>query len=147
MGVRLLERTTRKIHLTEVGDIYYRHCRRIVEEAENAELSVAKSVEVPRGTLRVSASVVIGQHLIAPILPRFIRSYPDVRISLQLSNRRVDLIEGGYDLAIRVGKLEDSSLISRRLFQADMGIYAASEYLDEHPLSRNPQTCLTMIAL
>lgn len=149
LGVRLLERTTRTIHLTEIGEIYYRHCRRIVEEVEHAELSIANSVEIPRGTLRVSTSVVVGQQLIAPILSRFIPVYPDVRVSLQISNRRIDLIEEGYDLAIRVGQLEDSSLISRSLFQADMGIYGASDYLKSHPTIKVPvdltqHDCLVM---
>ena len=149
LGVRLLERTTRKTHLTEIGGIYYRHCRRIVEEIEHADLSIAQSLEVPRGTLRVSTSVTVGQHLIAPLLPGFIKTYPEVRMSLQLSNRRVDLVEEGYDLAIRVGRLEDSSLISRSLGGSELGIYGASKYLENHrapksPAALNKHDCLVM---
>ena len=138
LRVRLLERTTRKIHLTEIGEIYYRHCRRIVEEVEHADLSISRSLEVPRGTLRVSTSVTVGQHLIAPLLPGFIRSFPEVRVSLQLSNRRVDLIEEGYDLAIRVGRLEDSSLISRSLGRSELGVYGTSNYLGKHSIPKRP---------
>jgi len=149
LGVRLLERTTRKTHLTEIGGIYYQHCRRIVEEAEHADLSIAQSLEVPRGTLRVSTSVTVGQHLIAPLLPGFIKAYPEVRMSLQLSNRRVDLVEEGYDLAIRVGKLEDSSLISRSLGGSALGVYGAEEYLEAHRSPKSPAAlakldCLVM---
>ncbi len=149
LGVRLLERTTRKSHLTEIGGIYFQHCRRIVEEVENADLSIAQSVEVPRGTLRVSTSVTVGQHLIAPLLPEFMKAYPEVRMSLQLSNRRVDLIEEGYDLAIRVGQLEDSSLISRSLGGSGLGIYGASKYLETRGVPKSPtalakQDCLVM---
>ena len=138
LGVRLLERTTRKIHLTEIGEIYFRHCRRIVEEVEHADLSIARSLEVPRGTLRISTSVTVGQHLIAPLLPGFIRSFPEVRVSLQLSNRRVDLIEEGYDLAIRVGQLEDSSLISRSLGRSELGVYGTSKYLGKRSIPKRP---------
>ncbi len=129
LGVRLLERTTRKIHVTEIGQIYYQHCRRIVEEAEHADLSISRTLEVPRGTLRVSASVTVGQNLIGPMLPEFMKLFPDVLISLQLSNRRVDLIEEGFDLAIRVGALSDSSLISRRVGVSELGVYASPKYL------------------
>ena len=137
LGVRLLERTTRKTHLTEIGGIYYQHCRRIVEEVEHADLSISQSLEVPRGTLRVSTSVTVGQHLIAPLLPGFIKAYPEVRMSLQLSNRRVDLVEEGYDLAIRVGQLEDSSLISRSLGRSELGIYGAAKYLKSHGVPKS----------
>jgi len=149
LGVRLLERTTRKTHLTEIGEIYYQHCRRIVEEIEHADLSVAQSLEVPRGTLRVSTSVTVGQHLIAPLLPGFIKAYPEVRMSLQLSNRRVDLVEEGYDLAIRVGQLEDSSLISRSLGESELGGYGSEKYLEERGVPKSPTAlakldCLAM---
>jgi len=136
LGVRLLERTTRKIRLTEIGEIYYRHCRRIVEEVEHADLSIAHSLEVPRGTLRVSTSVTVGQHLVAPLLPGFIRAFPEVRVSLQLSNRRVDLIEEGYDLAIRIGRLEDSTLISRSLGRSELSVYGATKYLRTHSIPK-----------
>ncbi|MFY0615772.1 MAG: LysR family transcriptional regulator [Hyphomicrobiaceae bacterium] len=149
LGVRLLERTTRKTHLTEIGEIYYQHCRRIVEEIEHADLSIAQLLEVPRGTLRVSTSVTVGQHLIAPLLPGFIKTYPEVRMSLQLSNRRVDLVEEGYDLAIRVGQLEDSSLISRSLGGSELGVYGAAKYLEAHGVPKSPTAlakldCLAM---
>lgn len=149
LGARLLERTTRRLHLTEAGELYYPHCRRIEEEAENAEISVQELLETPRGLLRVTASVTTGQQLIAPHLAEFISLYPDVKLDLELTNRRVDLIEEGFDVALRVGKLEPSSLIARYLGPLRSFIYASPGYLQQHGHPRDPgelarHRCLTM---
>lgn len=149
LGVRLLERTTRKIHLTEIGRLYYQHCRRIAQEIEHADSTIANAKETPQGTLRVSASVATGQHLIGPLLAGFIKRYPDVTVSLQLSNRRVDLIEEGFDLAIRIGPLESSSLISRRLGRGELGVYTTANYIrhktrPERPLHLTGLDCVAM---
>ena len=90
LGVRLLERSTRAVHLTEVGEIYFQHCKRIVEEANSARESVHQMLNAPRGHLRISTSVTIGQFLLAPHLGEFMATYPEVELEVDLNNRRVD---------------------------------------------------------
>jgi len=131
LGVRLLERSTRAVHLTEVGEIYFQHCKRIVEEANGARESVAQMLEKPRGHLRISASVAIGQHLLAPFVGEFMALYPEIELEVQLENRRVDLIREGYDLVVRIGDLEDSALISKPLGEDHLILVASASYLKE----------------
>ncbi|KKJ75363.1 hypothetical protein WH95_18810 [Kiloniella litopenaei] len=132
LGVRLIERTTRAIQLTEMGTIFLHHCRRIVEESESAVESMNNMRETPRGNLRVSVSFAIGQYLVAPYLGEFAKLYPDIKINLDLSNRHVDLITEGYDLVIRVGEQEDSSLMTKRIGQARAKLCAAPDYLEKY---------------
>lgn len=139
LGVRLLERTTRKIHVTEIGEIYFHHCLRIIEESEHADLSVQSMVAEPRGILRVSASVTTGQQLLAPLLPSFMAQFPNIELQLELTNRRIDLIEEGLDVAIRVGLLEDSRLVSRKLGVSQHHLYASQTYLDQQALLTEPE--------
>ncbi len=129
LGVRLLERTTRMVRVTEIGDIYYRHCKRILDEVELAEQSVSRLLEKPRGHLRISASVTTGQHLLGPLTAAFMARHPEVRVELCLTNRKVDVIEEGLDLAIRIGRLEDSSLIAKRLGASGFRLCASPGYL------------------
>jgi len=125
LGIRLLERTTRKQTLTEVGRMYYEHCIRIKEELESATASIEKLTETPRGILRVCASVTAGQSLIARHLAEFAGAYPQVKVDLRLTNRRVDLIDEGYDVVIRVGESPDSNLVSKYLCSQALHLYAA----------------------
>jgi len=133
LGVQLLERTTRKQTLTEVGRIYYQHCQRIKDELESASNSIENLTETPRGQLRVCASLTAGQSLFTAHLAGFARSYPDVKVDLRLTNRRVDLIEEGFDVVIRVGESPDSSLISKFLCSQELRFYCAPSYLKEAP--------------
>ena len=149
LGVRLLERTTRKVHVTEIGDIYYRHCRRMLDEADHADLYVEQAMDIPRGTLRVSATVNVGQHLLAPMAAEFMSQYPEVLFELVWTNRRVDVIDEGFDLTIRIGPLQDSSLVARRLGQLRLFLYASAEYLKARGTPREPEDlqdhdCLVM---
>ena len=129
LKVRLLERTTRKLHLTEIGQYFYHHAQRIVEEAEFANSLVDSMMAGPRGILRVSASVYTGQQMLAPILPEFLNQYPDIHLHLELSNRRIDLIEEGIDVAIRIGNLADSTMMSRHLGKSRLYLYCAPDYI------------------
>jgi len=138
LGVRLLERTTRRLRLTEIGEVYFQHCRRILEEADFAELSINQLVEIPRGLLRVSTSVTVGQQLLAPVMAEFLDQNPEVQLQLTLDNRFVDLIEGGFDVSIRVGKLSDSRLVARLLGTAHLLLYASKEYLARKGEPRHP---------
>ncbi len=149
LGVRLLERTTRKVHVTEIGDIYYRHCRRMLDEADDADLYVEQAMEIPRGTLRVSATVNVGQHLLAPMAAEFMAQYPEVQFELVWTNRLIDVIDEGFDLTIRIGALQDSSLVARRLGQWRLFLYASAEYLKARGTPQNPEDlqdhdCLVM---
>lgn len=132
LGVRLLERSTRSVSVTESGQLYLQHCQRIVEEANNAQESIHQLVDNPRGNLRISTSVAIGQYLLAPYLSEFMNHYPQINIDIDLSNRRVDLITEGFDLVVRVGQLNDSNLISKRFGRAQACLYAAPSYLHRY---------------
>lgn len=132
LGIRLLERNTRSVRLTEAGGIFLQHCQRVAEEASSAIESINHLTETPRGHLRVSASVTIGQHLLARHIPEFTDRYPQVDVELQLNNRRVDLIAEGFDVAIRVGALDDSTLVSRLLGHGHAQLYASPIYLEKH---------------
>jgi DNA-binding transcriptional LysR family regulator len=115
LGVRLLNRTTRSLSLTEAGRLYHERTRRILAEVEEAQLSVAQLEAAPRGTLRISMPVVFGRLHVAPALASFLARYPDLRLDLSMTDAFVDLVEEGIDVAVRIGELQDSSLIARRL--------------------------------
>ncbi len=139
LDARLLERTTRAVHLTEAGRIYYQHCRQINEAIESAEDAVHQLTETPRGQVRISASVTTGQKLIAPYLSEFTELYPLITIDLELTNRRVDIISEGFDLVVRVGQLEDSGLISRKLGGGPAALFASPGYLEKHGTPLSPE--------
>ena len=131
LGVRLLQRTTRKMSLTEAGQAYYEHCERILAEIDEAERAVGQLAEAPRGNLRVSASFSIGSRFLGRLLPEFLRRYPEVRVNLVLSNISEDLVEGNFDLAIRAGRLADSSHSSRQLGNLRSRLVASPDYIKE----------------
>ena len=117
LGARLLHRTTRKLSLTTLGEQFHRHCVAMREDAEAAEEAVAQAQTEPRGTIRVACPVTLAQTTIGPILPRFLARYPQVKVDLKISNRAVDLVEEGFDVALRVRTtLDDSgSLVVKNL--------------------------------
>lgn len=125
LGARLLERSTRSVRLTEVGARFHEHARRVLLELEQASATVAHFREKPRGRLRISASVVLGQALLPHVLIEFARRHVEVQLFVDLSNRRVDLLEEGFDLAVRSGPLPDSTLVSRKLGRTSSRLYAA----------------------
>lgn len=138
LGVRLLQRTTRKMSLTEAGQAYYEHCERILAEIDEAERAVGQLAEVPRGNLRVSAPFSIGSRFLGRLLPEFLSRYPDVRVNLILSNVQEDLVEGNFDLAVRAGRLADSSHASRTLGLLRSRIVASVGYAKEKGLPASP---------
>lgn len=139
LGARLLERSTRRLRLTEVGARYHEHARRVLSELEQASATVARFRARPQGWLRISASVVLGQALLPVLVAEFAVAYPDVQLFVDLTNRRVDLLEEGFDLAIRSGVLPDSSLVSRRLGGATARLYAAPAYLRRRGTPATPE--------
>lgn len=129
-GTRLLNRTTRRISLTEAGERVLEHSHRAVAEFEAAEAEVGAHRDTPSGVLRVSAGVSFGQSELAPKLAGFLAGCPDLSIDLVLNDRRVDLVEEGYDVALRIGVLEDSSMMARRIAPVRGLTVAAPGYLD-----------------
>jgi len=124
LGVRLLERTTRTVTVTEIGRRVYGHARRVIEEIEGAQALTGSIQDEPSGLIRISAPVVFGQHLLGPSLARFLGAHPKVRAQIDLTGRQVDLVEEGVDVALRVGPLPPSSLIRRRIMWADAAYFA-----------------------
>jgi DNA-binding transcriptional LysR family regulator len=133
LGVRLLNRTTRRHHLTEIGASYYERVKVILAEVESAEGLAAETRAVPRGRLRVNAPVTFGVHALAPRLPEYLKANPEVTVDLSLSNGYVDAIEEGFDIVFRIGELADSSLIARELASYQLVLCAAPAYLERHP--------------
>jgi DNA-binding transcriptional LysR family regulator len=138
LGVRLLNRTTRKLGLTEAGRLYHERSKRILAEVEEARLSVTQLETAPRGTLRLSVPVSFGRLHIAPALPDFLALHPALRVDLATTDAFVDLVEEGVDLAIRIGELEDSSLIARRLAPNRRVICASPGYLERYGVPAAP---------
>jgi DNA-binding transcriptional LysR family regulator len=148
LGARLINRTTRRLSLTEVGHDFHQRCSRIVEEAEAAEQAINRLQESPRGTLRVNAPLSFGLRHLGPALPEFMVMYPELKLDIDFLDRRVDLIEEGYDVAVRSGALDDSSLIARRLAPNRLVAVAAPAYLERHGTPAQPKAlashnCLT----
>ena len=137
LGVTLFHRSTRRLSITEAGRNYLESCTRILAELEAADAAVAAERAEPRGLLRLNAPVSFGARQIAPLLDEFCRRHPRVSIELGLNDRLVDLAEEGWDLAIRIGSLADSSLIARRIAPCRTIICAAPSYLAAHGTPRH----------
>lgn len=138
VGARLLNRTTRRMSLTEAGEVLYRRCRRIADEIEAARVEVSQLRARPAGRLKVSAPMSFGVLHIAPAIPRFAEAFPDVVVDLSLSDAPVDLIEGGFDVGVRIAALADSSLVAKKLAPCRRVIVAAPSYLERHGVPRSP---------
>lgn len=130
LGVRLLNRTTRRQSLTDAGQAYYERCRAVLVEAEAADAIVANELSEPRGRLRVTMPALLGRHCIAPLLMKLARKYPHLELDLSFGDPIADIIEAGYDLAIRTGDLDDQSgLTTRRIASQRMVVCGARAYL------------------
>jgi DNA-binding transcriptional LysR family regulator len=129
LGLQLLHRNTRTVELTEAGTLYFSRCQAIVEEAREAHEHVRGVMGTPQGVLRISVEAEVGPRLVAPVVADFLQLYPDVRIDLDLSPRRVDLVAEGFDLAVRLGILPDSTLTVRRIGMLQGGLYASPDYI------------------
>jgi DNA-binding transcriptional LysR family regulator len=138
LGVRLLNRTTRRQHLTEIGANYYEKVKVILAEVESAEGLAAESKARPSGRLRINAPVSFGIHALMPRLTDYMAAYPEVQVEVSLANRYVDALEEGADAVFRVGELSDSSRIARRLAPYRLILCAAPAYLNAHPPIKSP---------
>lgn len=139
LGARLLERTTRRQGLTDAGRVYYEDAKRALEYVRVAETSVERLRASPSGTLRISAPITFGSCVIAPLVATFQQTYPLVHIELELSNRVVDLIDEGFDMAIRIGELDDVDLIAKPLATYRMVVCASPGYLARRGCPETPQ--------
>ncbi len=147
LGVRLINRTTRRQHLTEAGFAFYERVKIILAEVEAAEGMAAVSGGTPRGRLRINAPVSFGVHALSKRLPEYLAAHPEVSVDMSLANRFVDLIDDGFDVAFRVGELSDSGLIARRLAPYRLRLCAAPAYLARyapitHPADLEQHECL-----
>ncbi len=131
VGVRLLQRSTRRLQLTDEGRLFHERCRRILDELDDAQAMLSQSREAPRGRLRVGAPIV-GYQFLLPLLPGFLSLHPEVELDIHFSDRHVDLIDEGIDVAIRSGELPDSRLVSRPLQSFRLLLCASPGYLARH---------------
>jgi len=138
LGVRLLNRTTRRVSLTAEGADYLRRTQRILEEIEDAEETLRGARSRPQGRLRVDVPVAFGRYLLLPALPEFTRRYPAVELDVRLNDRVVDLVAERVDVALRVGGLQQSGLVARRVTQLSIVTCASPGYLAEHGEPRTP---------
>ena len=139
LGVRLLNRTTRTLSLTEGGQVYFQRCIEIIQDVESAEDALSGFGQVPKGTLRINSSAGFARHQLIPQLSEFQAMYPEIDIELQLSGLSVDLIGGRVDVAIRLGLLEDTSLVARKLGESQRIVCASPAYLEKHGQPQTPE--------
>ncbi len=139
LGARLLNRTTRKLSLTEVGEVFYERCARIVEEAQAAADEVGSLAATPRGRLRVNAPMTFGTMHLGPVIAEFLETHREIEVDLVLDDRFIDLVAEGFDVAVRITTLVDSSLIVRRLAPLRIVLCAAPEYLRRHGRPESPE--------
>lgn len=140
LGARLIHRTTRRLHLTAAGEDYYRRAAAILDELAAADAAVMESSDAPRGLLRVSAPMSLGLTLLAPAVGEFLATYPELRVELELNDRKVDLIREGFDVALRGGgPLADSSLVARKLMPLDRYVCGSPGYFERHPEPERPE--------
>lgn len=143
LGVRLFIRTTRSVSLTSDGELYHTECQRALDQIANAERVLTGERNAPRGLLRISVGTVYGHHRLVPLLPAFMARYPEVEVELNVTNRNIDFVEDGYDLAIRLGEPPDSNLVARKLEDATVGVFASPAYLQRRGRPRTLQDLAT----
>ena len=142
LGARLLNRTTRRLSLTEAGSELYRRSVRALKEIENAELEVARFQTEPRGTLRVAAPMSFSILHLGPVIQKFLEQFPGVTVELNMSDGQVDIVEEGYDVAIRIGQLQSSNLVARKITPCRQVMCAAPAYLAKRGTPERPEDLL-----
>lgn len=138
LGVRLLKRTTRQVRLTDAGQRYYDQCRQALGQLVEAEREATGEQQAPSGLVRVSLPTSYGHYRVLPLVPAFARKYPAVELELQLTNRNVDFVAEGFDLAVRARALPDSGMVARKLEDAELVVVAAPAYLHRRRSPRDP---------
>lgn len=138
IGVRLLNRTTRRLSLTEAGETYYQSCARIVTEAETATRRIGQLQDEPEGTLKLAAPISLGNQFVTPLIREFMQRYPALNVELLLDDEIVDMVKEGVDVSLRVGWLNDSNLIARKLGEWPRYLCASPDYLARHGKPSTP---------
>jgi DNA-binding transcriptional LysR family regulator len=138
LGVTLLQRTTRSLHLTQAGEVYFRRCLRALEELQAAENELATERGETKGVLRLTAPVELGRSVLPPVLDVLMKRHPAIEIDLVITNRLVELVAENIDVAVRAGPLKDSGLIARRFDLGQFGLWASPSYLKNNSVPRNP---------
>jgi DNA-binding transcriptional LysR family regulator len=139
LGAQLLKRSTRSVKLTDSGYAYLERCRALLTDLDEADRAVAALHNEPRGLLKINAPMSFGVSHAAPAVADFMTRYPDLQVALILNDRFVDPYEEGFDVTLRIGELEDSSLAARKLALVEMGLYAAPSYIEKHGRPREPR--------
>lgn len=139
LGARLINRTTRRLSLTAAGSAFYERCARVLAEAEEAERAVSSLQDEPRGVLKINAPMSFGVLHLAPAIPDFMAIYPDLSVDITLNDRIVDLVDEGFDVAVRIARLADSSLIAKRLAPSRQVLCAAPGYFARHGVPERPE--------
>jgi LysR family transcriptional activator of dmlA len=147
LGVRLLDRSTRRLHITEAGQIWYSYAKRILEESAAAEDAVRSLATEPRGLLRLSLPLGVAMTFVYPHLQEFSCQFPQIELDLQVNDKTVDLLEHGFDMALRVGHLKDSDLVARPLLQYQRALYASPAYLAVHGQPEHPDELAAHLCL
>ena len=152
LGVRLVHRTTRKVALTEEGQAFLNHAEDVIDAIEAAKSSVGAGSTAPSGTLRVAAPASFGRMHLLPALSEFLTTFPELKVDLKLSDTIVDLVEGGFDVAIRNSALQDSTLIAKKLAKDRRLLCASPDYLSNHPQINTPDdlkkhNCISLMGL
>ncbi|UKH16228.1 LysR family transcriptional regulator [Actinobacillus pleuropneumoniae] len=147
LNVRLLHRTTRKITPTEAGLLYYQRCLPILNELKDAEDSVSNITSTLQGKITISLPMDFGSRFVAPYLGQFMTTYPNIQLNIEFSDRRVDVVAEGYDLVLRIGTLEDSSIVAKRIARSELVLIASPDYLAKQGTPENLEqltehTCL-----
>ena len=132
LNIKLLYRTTRKVSLTEEGRVFYQHCRGVLDGLDAAEQAVSNLQTKPQGRIKLTAPVTYGEQQLLPLINDFMVQYRDIEVTAFLSNQKIDLIESGYDLAIRIGKLSDSTMMAKKLSHRTNFVCAAPAYLEKY---------------
>ena len=143
LGVRLFNRTTRSLTPTEVGKVFYDYAVKALESIEDAEAAVASFSDTPRGVIRVTAPLGAGRRIIAPLVPRFVEKFPATEVHMRLSDRKVDILSDGLDVAFFIGTPQDSNLKLRKISDCPRVLCAAPEYLEKHGTPRTPDDLLS----
>ncbi len=138
LGAQLLRRTTRTLSLTDAGAAFVEQAEGAIARFTSAERAVSEQQREPRGLLRVTATVTVGQTLLAPLLAEFLQAYPAVEVSLHLTDRHVDVVAERFDVALRIGALADSSLVAQHVVSSGLQLFASPRYLRTHGTPRTP---------
>ncbi len=139
LDARLLNRTTRRLSLTESGRVFHEHCVQLLADLEEAEASASAATIQPRGTLRLTASITFGSRHLAPAIAEFITRYPAMRFDVELSDRAVDLVDEGFDVAVRIGAIGSQNLVGRKVGEMRLVCCAAPGYVAQHGEPRAPE--------